>query len=647
MNFRLQRLTLQFGRTKEIIELGSHVTFFHGGISAGKSSIVKLIDACLGGSIPETTAIKQEFVSAQLSANLGGYDVLFERSTGSNQVQVSWIDSEQQGASVMAPIDNSPVPIWGDNVYGLSDLIFYLAGVGPMRVRKNKTDPDAPLIPLSFRDVMWYCYLDQDELDSTFFHLEGDDPRSPKSRDVMRFVLGYYTERLNELEQQLAREVDAAKSKAQAAEQLRKFFSELGYESGLEIQSHIENAQTERRRLSEQLLTLRENQQAETHFADDLRASLRNLGEELNSQDAALSELEKRLTEERSLRAEILSTKFKLSRLNTASSILSGMKFDSCPQCGTQVGDRDEMPNQCTLCTSNLEVQNSHVAQREDLAQKDLDARLVDIEDSIKRKERARQKQQSSLNSLRALKDTQDRRLSEELRSYDSAFLSQSRNIERSIAALDQSLLDLEKDARIPVALERYAREVDAHQVEASRLRREITDEKRKLADRETGVEKLEQYFFEALYTVRFPKLTRQDRIQINRRNWMPYILPKGDESLAYNFFGAGSGGKKTLFNVCYGVALHRVAEELGLPLPTFLIIDSPMKNIGTEVNRNIFMAFYEYLYGLAAGPLKQTQFVIVDTELSTPSAAIDFSERLMSPDDPEHPPLIPYYSGH
>jgi DNA repair exonuclease SbcCD ATPase subunit len=152
----------------------------------------------------------------------------------------------------------------------------------------------------------------------------------------------------------------------------------------LEIQSHIENAQTERRRLSEQLLTLRENQQAETHFADDLRASLRNLGEELNSQDAALSELEKRLTEERSLRAEILSTKFKLSRLNTASSILSGMKFDSCPQCGTQVGDRDEMPNQCTLCTSNLEVQNSHVAQREDLAQKDLDARLVDIEDSIK-----------------------------------------------------------------------------------------------------------------------------------------------------------------------------------------------------------------------------------------------------------------------
>jgi hypothetical protein len=119
------------------------------------------------------------------------------------------------------------------------------------------------------------------------------------------------------------------------------------------------------------------------------------------------------VAEERSLRAERLFTKFKLSRLNTASAILSGMKFDSCPQCGSQVGNRDELPNQCTLCTSNLEVEAAQAAQREDLAQKDLDARLVDIEDSIKRKERALRKQQISLTDLRARKSAQDRRLTE------------------------------------------------------------------------------------------------------------------------------------------------------------------------------------------------------------------------------------------
>ena len=81
--------------------------------------------------------------------------------------------------------------------------------------------------------------------------------------------------------------------------------------------------------------------------------------------------------------------------------------------------------------------------------------------------------------------------------------------------------------------------------------------------------------------------------------------------------------------------------------MPKFLIIDSPMKNIGTEVNKDIFIAFYQYVYGLLASSMKATQLVIIDTELSAPTNGIDFAERLMIAGSLEHPPLIPYYSGH
>ena len=169
MRFKLNALTLQFQKSTEVIDLKASITFFHGKISSGKSTILHLVDACLGGKLPRNTAILQEFVSARLDAEIGEHLVIFERLANSNQVQVSWLDRSENGASVLAPIDNIENPIWKDNIFGLSDLIFELAGVGPMKVRKNKTDPNAPLIPLSFRDVMWYCYLDQDELDSTFF----------------------------------------------------------------------------------------------------------------------------------------------------------------------------------------------------------------------------------------------------------------------------------------------------------------------------------------------------------------------------------------------------------------------------------------------------------------------------------------------
>ena len=127
----------------------------------------------------------------------------------------------------------------------------------------------------------------------------------------------------------------------------------------------------------------------------------------------------------------------------------------------------------------------------------------------------------------------------------------------------------------------------------------------------------------------------------------MAYIYPHGDESLSYTLSGAGSGGKKTLFNICYAIALHRLTEELGLPLPPFVIIDSPMKNIGTEVNKDIFIAFYNHLYGLLSSTMSKTQVIIIDTELSAPTMPLDFTERLMIAGSSEHPPLIPYYSGH
>jgi hypothetical protein len=164
VNFRFSSLNLQFKQSREIIDLTASITFFHGRISSGKSTILQMIDACLGGSFPKNTAIKQEFLSVRLDAQVGINEVAFERETGSNQVQVTWRDPAGAGAAVLAPIDNSDAPIWGEKVFGLSDLIFELAGIGPMKVRRNKSDPDAPLIPLSFRDVMWYCYLDQDQL---------------------------------------------------------------------------------------------------------------------------------------------------------------------------------------------------------------------------------------------------------------------------------------------------------------------------------------------------------------------------------------------------------------------------------------------------------------------------------------------------
>ena len=647
MRFKLNSLSLQFRRSTELIDLTALITFFHGKISSGKSTILHLIDACLGGKLPRNPAIISEFISARLDAEVGAYSVIFERLANSNQVQVTWIDGDNNGASILAPIDTSEAPIWKENVFGLSDLIFELAGVGPMKVRRNKSDPDAPLIPLSFRDVMWYCYLDQDELDSTFFHLELDDVRMPKSRDVMRFVLGYYTERLNKLDQALANEVEEARTKRKSADRLRRFLAELGYQSALEIAGVIESTQIQIAEAERELRQIRESHETATHFTDDLKRQLRDLSGEIDQLESARASLDDFIRRERSLRAEILSSKFRLKRMGTATSILGQVDFSNCPRCGTPVSSLSHKPDQCVLCGAPDAADTRMPPTPGSPDQADLDARLVEIEQSILLRSKELTNQERAIRQAVGQKAILDDRLNMELRTYDSAFLSQARALERHLATLQQELVTLNRDARIPDALRQMEVEADEHTIKASELRRSIQEEREKLSAQSGLIETLEGYFYEALHEAGFPSLVGGDSVFINRRTWLAYIRPGGNEALQYDFQGAGSGGKKTLFNVCYAVALHRLTEQFSLPLPTFLMIDSPMKNIGNDVNKDIFLSLYRYIYSLSENSLSETQLIIADTDIATPPAGASFSARLMIAGDPSHPPLIPYYSGH
>jgi DNA repair ATPase RecN len=114
LTLRVQTLVLNCRNSHEAMQFSDRVTAFHGQISAGKSSIVRLIDFCLGGKIEETPAIRQELVTVELAARVGQFDALFEREArGSQQVQVTWQTAAGESASVLAPVTSS-----GDSYLG-------------------------------------------------------------------------------------------------------------------------------------------------------------------------------------------------------------------------------------------------------------------------------------------------------------------------------------------------------------------------------------------------------------------------------------------------------------------------------------------------------------------------------------------------
>jgi hypothetical protein len=646
LNIKVRTLMLNCRRSRELIDLSSQISYFHGPISAGKSSIARLIDFCLGGDLERTPAIQQELVSVKLSAQIGDYDVLLEREAdNSNQLQVNWKDSAGFSQRILAPVRSSKDPIWEDRIFNISDLIFHLLGVQPIKVRLSERDPDSQLVSLSFRDIMWYCYLEQGRLDSSFYNLESPILKQ-KSRYAIRFILGAFSEKLSQLETRFSEIKDMRSRKSEESKQIRSFLEQFGYSSDSVLIGDIEQAKRSLQADTANIKRIQEGYTQETHFADRLRDQLRKLSEQVSVEEQVLIDLTKRIGEQESLKAEILTARTKLARSESARKVLAGLSFENCPACGARV-TRKQLPDErCSLCKEHLAGLDEQSLIQEDAVRHDLDSRMQELDEVLEEHTKARAIQERKLAGVKREKEALDRELDDELKRYDSRFLAASREIERRIAATEEKVRNLEDTLEMPVALSKLEQEIDGFAAQEEALKRSIFNEKQALEASKNYVSELEENFLQSLVASKVPGVSETDTVRINPVTWVPDILVSGNKAMKWNFDNAGSGGKKTLLNVCYALAVHRVARSHNLPLPSFLVIDTPMKNIGEDVNRDIFEAFYTHLYALAEGPLSNTQFIIIDKEYFPPkSRDLSIKARLMT-QDPEHPPLIPYYQG-
>lgn len=651
MKFRLTDIDLTFKKNHERIAFDDF-SYFYGQMGAGKSTIARLIDFCLGGNLGEhemTPALQTEFVSASLSLQVGESPLLLQRNAGSNQVRAQWsINEEQFEVLIPARIPAGEV-LQDTGVEVLSDLIYFLAGRSPPKVRRSKIKEESDLERLSLRDLLWYCYLDQDSMDSSFFHLEkdGDQWKRLKSRDVLRFLVGFYQEQVAELEVKLE-QLRTERLKCEAgASAIREALSSAEIATEVEL-AVLRRSLKDKIQEADKLIADARNRtrSLRSHAMESLQEKARQMTRQLSEMEGASAEIKEIIAKDKAHKNELLALSTRFRRSQSAREVLSGVDFKDCPRCGNELPTR---PSEvCPVC-GQVHSNTPSGGLDERAAEQDLDSRVAELTELISRHEAQLRRNERHLREAIDEKSLVDAELNRVSVDYDSAYLSAALETEKGRATLQQQLLNLNKLEVLVQKIGELTERVTGLSNEEQTIRAQLK-EARAQAEKDTqNLDRLKSLFLDSLLRAKIPGFVPSDIVEMKPPHFLPEVMSAGSGDLAVtSFTNIGSGGKKTLFKCCFAVAVHRLAVEINALLPTLLIIDSPMKNISERENREQFEGFFEMLYDLCSSELKGTQFILIDKELCSPPEGFEptYKSRHMKPDDETYPPLISYYRG-
>lgn len=647
MNFFIQELIVGLKKGREVLPF-TDVNYFYGQMGAGKSTISRLIDFSLGGDLELTPALQSEFVYATLTVLIEDRNLVIRRNVGSADVQVNFKEEKDEVVLSLPARKPAGVVLPETKVEVLSDLIFHLAGKTPPLVRRSKLNEDSELTRLSFRDLLWYCYLEQDSIDSEFFHLDADaNPfKRLKSRDVLRFIVGFHQESVSELESQLE-DIRLRRLACQtASESMSRAMVAANIATSIELEASRKDLNAESERVASEILAIRSEKRSQRpHGIETLQAEGRLLSDQIAETNRALLEISHERNKHIAHKNELTSLSARWLRSKSAKLVIEGVNFVRCPSCTQELPTR---PNDiCAVCGQIHKLEETE--RSDEMAERDLISRTSELDDLIEEQDSQIGATSRYLLDLVSKKRLLDESISKATVEYDSSYLAAALELERRQSAIKQQLTDLEKLEQLAARVIDLQTKGEELLQKESRIRIALRAA-RAAAEKDTGnLKRLRELFLECLVRSRIAGFSLTDVVEIRPPHFLPEVMPKEGGELAFSSFAnIGSGGKKTLFKCCFALALHRLVHEIGGLLPRILIIDSPMKNISERENFEQFQGFHELLYELATGELQGTQFILIDKEMFHPpeTFAIPFQERHMTPADPRYPPLISYYRG-
>jgi hypothetical protein len=579
MSIRIKRLQLTGVEKNYLVdftdgEAPRPLSVVAGEISTGKTSVLEFVAYGLGAKDhPKHQEIQRQVRSVQLEVELSGETAVVERAAFSNQ-NVAFVHhcSLAQMSIPHAKSRRIVDPPGAED--SLSMLLLEHCGLAGIQLREAPTKADSKLDPLSFRDVLWLCYLENPRLDGRALLFEPNHMKHLKLRQVIEVVFGIHDDQLAKLGDQLRNLEEQKLKRLGAIDSLRSFLDEQEVPDRMELAATRSERDAELGQIVASLNDLQLRMAAETEFATNLRAEYGQAREAASRGQNAVRYNQTLLRRLLPLRAQYAEDERKLNFFAEAKTLFDPLQVEVCPSCMQPLAEPATITEaHCSLCRQAIPEGETPIDVRAELAavrarRREIDRYVDEIEDELRQSERAYEEAHEVEQAAQAAIDAA---VAQSL----SPYIAERDRLVTERQRLEDTLKELRTQAGWWESLDRRQLDIDRIEEQIDRLKTQIEERRTTQISRDELIQAVTGRFEAILRDFGFPKLDDPEAPYLDK-NFTPHVR-------GVSYRDIGSAGAMTLISLAWELALFELAIEEGHPHPGFLMIDSPQKNLTPE----------------------------------------------------------------
>ena len=607
------------------------ISVIAGEIATGKTSILELIDYCLGASThPRHPEIERRARVALLEIEYGDSVAVIERPLGSySKAYVHHVSLDELSDDYHEIEDKTLQRASDDD--SLSTFLLRAVDLAGRSLKQAPTQDASAVDPFSFRDLSDLFFLPNRRMDNLELLHERHPPRRLKLRQTIDLIFGAHDDalvaanaRLNEVREEITK-VNLE------VETISTYLREQGVEEDDNLKRDESRAEHELRGARSVFAQLESDMASETASADELRSKYDAASSEVTRLTTTVRDRDTLLRRLGALRAQYADDLLKLRFAAEAGRLFDPLALTACPSClqplNQPAGPRS---GKCGLCARTIEsIDAGHAfdvtkeIRTTETKLRELGRSMDDIDGELAKVKR-------ELDRARVIRDNSRAELDEAVAARLAPFISQRDVIRDRIRDIEQGIQDIERTRSLIAGLEdRRSRRTEL-QTEEQRVRSRIERVRQQGQDHDYVVAALSTRFGSILAEFNFPKL-HDPRID---SAFMPFV-----RDMRYNELG--SAGTATLVALAWHLSIFEEAVAQDALHPGFLMIDSPQKNLMSDDEPDfdgelIGDSIYSHLARWALNDRSQSQLIIVDNaprESAQPHVVIRYSG------DPSRPP--------